>query len=142
VRAAHVGTQHQPALRHGGAGEVKPADPLPYGTPAWRDFQAPDFDQLGGIVEEMVHLVDVAPLCAICERELPRRKAGAGRPPQFCGSPYRRARQFEVRRIQHRLARLEHEQERARRNPVLLDNIDQINSEIRRNRDRLLILLD
>jgi len=91
-------------------------------------------------VEEMVF--DVALLCAICERELPRRKAGAGRPPKFCGSPYRRARQFEVRRIQDRLARLENEQERARRNPVLLDNIDQINSEIRRNRDRLLILLD
>ena len=86
--------------------------------------------------------VEIANKCVICEQELPPIKPGAGRRAKFCGTPCRRAREFEIRRIQARLSRLEDEAEKARRFPLQYLDAGQIDSEISGNRDRLLILLD
>ncbi|MFI0377042.1 MAG: hypothetical protein ACH255_11905 [Candidatus Thiodiazotropha sp.] len=43
--------------------------------------------------------------CLICEK--PIEYAGQGRPPAYCGKLCRRAAEYEIRRIQRRLTKLE-----------------------------------
>jgi sugar-specific transcriptional regulator TrmB len=62
----------------------------------------------------MTRTVDTDNRCAKCGREL-EELADTGRPKRYCGTPCRRAAEYELRRIQRQLEALEEQERHYRR---------------------------
>ena len=80
--------------------------------------------------------------CKMCSREL-AAATGAGRPPRYCSVACRRAAEFEIRRLDKRIDGLEDQISLVRRSRMMVMgvDVDLVEAEILRLRDRLLELL-